>query len=219
MKPNKPVFCLPEAKFNVGDCVVYSDDIYDEIPYVQTYRDWGRVVITGSIFVPLVRPHEHLSSGWWYSGVIFDAPDEAMIGHNCGAGEMIHESEIRASSKIPSVGFLAFLGLLWLPTEDAANALGLSSRSLTRRRKKLNNGIHYLESNKSYIWNVGQVARELKINILAPEIERSNRGREVRSLDYPEVRYGPFKGVFSVPTPQAASIIVPSMDNTPPLCG
>lgn len=214
MKANLNVFCPPKQRFSVGDCAIYSYDNYDDVPYVHTSRDWGRIVITGSIFVPLVRPREYYRAGWWYSSVIFDAPDDAMIGHNCGEGELIHESEIRLSNKAPSVGFLAFLGFLWLPTEEAARVLGISSKSLNRKRKSLSCGTHYLESNKHYSWNVGQVAKDLKITIAVPEIERSNQRRQQKATHRND-DYGPFKGVFPVPTPDRPSIIVPP----PPLCG
>lgn len=221
MKPNKPVFCLPESKFKVGDCVVYSDDFWDDVPYQHNYRDWARVVITGAVFTPIIRDrdYEYGRGGWWYSGVIFDGPKDGVIGHHCGSGEMINESDIRFSSKRPSDGFLAFIGYLWLPTEQAAEVLNVSPRTLTRKRSKLREGIHYLGSTKSYLWNVGHLSKALGITLSVPEIERSNLGRESLRLSHPNSGYRPFAGVFPVPTPKVDPIIVPFACGLPPLCG
>lgn len=213
MKANLNVFCPPKPRFSVGDCVLYSDDIYDDVPYVYTYRSWGRFVVTGSTFVPMIVPHAFYKTGWWYTGILFDSDDDATIGHDLSKGEMIPEADIRPSKSRPSDGFLAFFGLLWLSTDDASIVLGISPKTLKRKRVKLDEGSHYIVSGKSYIWDIGKVANALGIKLEAPEVERANRGRESRG------RYKPLPGLFSVPTPDRPSIIVPSVDVGPPLCG
>lgn len=207
MKANLSAFCPPKPRFNIGDCALYSDDVYDDIPYVYTYRSWGRFVVTGSTFVPMTTPGAFYKTGWWYSGVIFDADDDAIIGHDLTNCEMIPEASIRPSKSRPSDGFLAFFGLLWLSTDDAAIALGISPKNLKRKRIKLAEGIHYIASGNSYIWDVGKVSSALGIKLEAPEIGRANRAREFRG------GCKPLPGLFPVPTPDCPSIIVP------PLCG
>lgn len=219
MKANKPAFCLPESKFEVGDCVLCSEDCLDGSPQVY-YRLWSKFLITGKAYIPNSSLSNYRHVGWTYEAIQFDGNHDGDIGR-LTEDLLLTESEIRLTKDRPSDGFMAFFGLLWLPTDETANCLGITVRSLNRRKPNLTAGLHYLADSRPCLWNVGELAKTLKIQMSAPEIERSHRGRAHLRLEYPEVGYDPVRGVFPIPDPNTEPLItpVPSMAHIQPLCG
>lgn len=219
MKANKPAFCLPKSKFEVGDCVLCSEDYLDGIPKIY-YRFWSKFLILGKSYVPNSSLSTFNYVGWTYEAIQFAGHHDGDIGR-LTEDLLLTESEIRLIKDRPSNGFLAFFGLLWLPTDETANCIGITVKSLNRKKSSLTAGLHYQVDSRRCTWNVGEIAKTFGVQIPAPEIERSHRGRAHLRLEYPETGYSPVRGVFPVLEPITEPLItpVPATAHIQPLCG
>lgn len=153
-----------------------------------------------------------------YTAIEYDGNSDRQIGYHHDDGETFEESEIRLTNKRPSPGFQAFFGVLWLPTKEAANFLGMVPRDLTRGIAGFREGLHYSGNARFRLWNIGALAKYFDMPLEVPELERAHRAMDsVHRGDCP-ADTGRLKGTFLFQGRKRKPIPLAPIGNTQTLC-